>query len=41
MEKGAHAGAGLLAALVMLWKEPVLEQLSPKGLQPVGRSHIG
>jgi len=27
VERGAHAGAGLLAGLLTPWKEPILEQL--------------
>jgi len=40
MERGAHAGAGLLAELVTLWG-PMLEQPVPEGLHPVGRTHAG
>jgi len=38
MERGAHAGAGLLAGLVTPWG-PMLEQPVPEGLHPVGRTH--
>jgi len=41
MERGAHAGAGLLAGLVTPWAGPTLEQPVPEGLNPVGRTHIG
>jgi len=50
VERGPHAGAGLLAGLVTL-KQPVPEGLHPVGrthawavceeLQPVGRTHVG
>ena len=34
VEREAHAGAGLLAGLVTLWKGPTLEQSAPEGLHP-------
>jgi len=37
MERGVHAGAGLLAGLVTPWG-PTLEQPVPEGLHPVGRT---
>jgi len=40
VERGAHAGAGLLAGLVTLWG-PTLEQPVPEGLHPVGGTHAG
>jgi len=40
MERGAHAGAGLLAELVTPWG-PTLEQPVPEGLHPMGRTHAG
>ena len=40
VERGAHAGAGLLAGLVTPWV-PTMEQPVPEGLQPVGRIHAG
>jgi len=40
MERGAHAGAGLLAGLVTPWG-PTLEQSASEGLHPVGRTHAG
>jgi len=36
MERGVHAGAGLLAGLVTLWG-PTLELSVPEGLHPMGR----
>jgi len=38
VERGAHAGAGLLAGLVTPWGR-TLEQPVPEGLHPVGRTH--
>jgi len=40
MERGTHAGAGLLAGLVTLWGH-TLEQPAPEGLHPMGRTHTG
>jgi len=40
VERGAHAGAGLLAGLVTPWG-PTLEQPVPEGLHPMGRTHAG
>jgi len=40
VERGAHAGAGLLPGLVTPWG-PTLEQPVPEGLHPVGRTHAG
>jgi len=40
MQRGAHAGAGLLAGLVTPWG-PTLEQPIPEGLHPVEGTHIG
>jgi len=41
VEREAHAGAGLLAGLVTLWKRSTLEQPVPEGLHPVGGTHPG
>ena len=41
MERGAQAGAGLLAGLVTPWKGPTLEQSVPEGLHPVDGTHAG
>ena len=40
-ERGAQAGAGLLAGLVTPWKGPTLEQSAPEGLSPVEGTHAG
>jgi len=40
MERGAHAGVGLLAGLVTPWG-PTLEQPVPEGLHPMGGTHAG
>ena len=40
MERGAHAGAGLLSGLVTPWG-PTLEQPVPERLHPAGRTHAG
>jgi len=40
VERGAHAGADLLAGLVTLWG-PTLDQPVPEGMHPMGRTHAG
>jgi len=40
VERGAHAGAGLLAGLVTPWG-PTLKQPVPEGLHPVEGTHTG
>jgi len=40
VERGAHAGAGLLAGLICR-RGPTLEQSVPEGLHPMARNHAG